>query len=164
MKDKTAESALAALGEITETFPQSVEFAFPQADDPENLYRVMKDTVASIFYNAGFDGLLETEKKIRSIIQKQPSGEEVLKLTGFDLARLDTLVRLDWPGSFRSFKNGAILAPMVGFRVGGRDIRELAELHRRNRFRRKIEEFLAECGMDEIRTDFAEKKYEKYLD
>lgn len=78
-------------------------------------------------------------------------------------AKKSVAVRKDWAAALRAAKRGSALSSVIkwGFMPG--DIKELARLHKANKFRKKIEDLLEDCNFHEECSDFCAKDYSAYL-
>lgn len=72
-------------------------------------------------------------------------------------------IRKDWNKAFESVKEGKQLSALIGFGFSDSDIRELARLHKANKYRNKIEDLLEDCNFHTECSDFSSKNYEKYI-
>lgn len=103
------------------------------------------------------------ECKIRKIIQDSPYANDVLGIINFDELLEETKIRRDFKTAFKKIKYGYELSCVLRWSFYKRDIRNLAKLHKSNKYRRKIEELLTDCNFYTECGNFASKNYEKYL-
>lgn len=72
-------------------------------------------------------------------------------------------IRSDWAAALRSVKYGYELSKWIDYGFYDEDIVELAKLHKRNRFRRKIEDLLEDCNFHYECGKFADHDYDEFL-
>lgn len=72
-------------------------------------------------------------------------------------------IRKDWAQALRSVKRGTELSYRIDFGFSEVDISELAKLHKKNKFRRKIEDLLTDCNFHTECSDFDDGLYDKYI-
>ena len=72
-------------------------------------------------------------------------------------------IRSDWAKALRNVRNGRNLSYKIGFGFSKEDISELAKLHQKNKFRKKIESLLEDCNFHTENADFSVGNYDKYI-
>lgn len=94
--------------------------------------------------------------KIREIVAG--SGAEI------DFAKCvkEAEIRLDFASALRSVKRGKELSYPLGWGFDKDDLMALMELHRSNKFRRKIEDLLEDCNFHTECGLLSEKQYEEF--
>lgn len=94
--------------------------------------------------------------KIREIVAG--SGAEI------DFAKCvkEAEIRLDFASALRSVKRGTELSYPLGYGFDRDDLMALMELHRSNKFRRKIEDLLEDCNFHTECGLLSEKNYEEF--
>ena len=78
-------------------------------------------------------------------------------------AEQEAAIRMDFAKALKNAQKGSDLSYPLGFGFSKDDIRELAKLHKRNRYRRKIEDLLTDCNFHQECADFADGNYDEYL-
>ncbi len=81
--------------------------------------------------------------------------KDIVSETGinFDKCYDDARIRLHFPEALKSVREGSVLSALLGWSFAPDDLMELMELHKQNRFRKKIEDMLedanyhGECGL-----------------
>lgn len=94
--------------------------------------------------------------KIREIVAG--SGAEI------DFAKCvkEAEIRLDFASALRSVKRGTELSYSLGWGFDRDDLMALMELHRSNKFRKKIEDLLEDCNFHTERGLLSEKQYKEF--
>ena len=69
----------------------------------------------------------------------------------------------DWNTALRSVNKGTSLSALIHWSFSDDDIRKLAELHKANKFRRKIEDLLDDCNFHYESTKFSHGEYAEFL-
>lgn len=105
---------------------------------------------------------VKRKEEILAFIRSYPCGEYFLTRVDIDKVMQDAMIRRDWETALRNHSYDE-LSSMVSYRFGTDDIRELAALHKKRRFRRKIEDLLESCNFHSECCDFANGSYDKYL-
>lgn len=105
----------------------------------------------------------EAEKYIMELINGNPCEKEIRELINMDKIMRSVEVRRDFGKALKSVKNGSKLSPIIGYGLSDRDIKELAKLHKANKFRKKIEDLLEDCNFHAEFADFIDHKYDRYL-
>ena len=72
-------------------------------------------------------------------------------------------IHRDWSSAFRSVKDGADLSGPVRYSFYQSDLYEFVRLHKANRFRKKIEELLANCNYNGERGLLSEGLYDECI-
>ena len=109
------------------------------------------------------DDLDATEKAVLGILNRHEISSRSVSIIDVPAARRSAEVRKDWRKALRSVKCGESLSGAIGYGFFRSDIATLARLHKANRFRRKIEDLLSDCNFHTESADFADGRYEKYL-
>ena len=109
------------------------------------------------------DDMDATEKAILGILNENEIPLCSISIIDVPAARRSAEVRRDWEKALRSVRKGEALSGAIGYGFTHNDIVTLAKLHKANRFRRKIEDLLSDCNFHTESADFADGRYEKYL-
>lgn len=72
-------------------------------------------------------------------------------------------VRRNWADALRNISYGRKLSPVIEWGLSPEDISELAKLHQKNRFRKKIEDLLEDCNFHYECGKFVEGDYKEFL-
>ena len=75
----------------------------------------------------------------------------------------DAIVRSDWYEALKNVKKGTDLSSKISYVLSDEDLSELAKLHKKNKFRKKIEDLLEDINFHQESGDFANKNYDKYI-
>lgn len=105
----------------------------------------------------------ESLKEIKEMISSSDCGETILKKVDFDKCKREAEIRCDWSKALRT-EDVHQLASAVRYALSKRDIAELALLHKRNRQRKKIEDFLESVNFHYECGRFANKEYAEFLE
>lgn len=92
--------------------------------------------------------------------------KNIVSETGIDFDKCydDARIRLHFPEALKSVSEGSDLAALLGYSFSSDDLMELMKLHKKNRFRKKIEDMLtganfhSECGL------LCSQQYEDFAD
>ena len=105
----------------------------------------------------------DLEKLIMEKINKSSCYKVLLKLLNIEEIKESVTVRRDWETALRSSETVSSLSSKIGYAFYDRDIKKLAELHKRGKFRKKIERLLENCNFHKECGDLAEGSYNEYL-
>ena len=75
------------------------------------------------------------------IIDHTDTPEAIRKYVSLDAAWRDAEIRRDWASALRTVKHGEDLSCEIDWAFSTRDIKNLAKLHKANRFRKKLKIF-----------------------
>lgn len=119
----------------------------------------LKTDICSIFID--FENSKET---ILEMIHDSKYGREILdKYLKLSDIEKNVEVRKDFTTAFKNVKYGTDLSKILDYAFNKRDLKNLASLHKKNKYRRKIEELLSDCNFHNVVADFHDKNYDKYL-
>ena len=104
------------------------------------------------------------EDYVKSKIETTGRAEEIYKVIDWDSILENVEIRSDFASALRKVKDGAILAGKLGWAFSDKDLRQLVELHRKNRFRKKIEDMLTDANFHTEATLLFERKYNELLE
>ena len=130
--------------------------------NPWAIFMHMRADISAILVKNA-ENVDEVFGSIKEMIRACPHAGELAERIDPDLAKRDALIRLDWAEALRNARKGTDLSHDIGFGFSKNDIRELAVLHRKNRFRGKIEDLLTDCNFHKEAGDFMEGRYEEYI-
>ncbi len=103
------------------------------------------------------------EKDVRRIIGESFYSKEIIKMLRIYDIRGIANIRRNFGLALKNVKKGTELSSILGWGLSRQDIKELAILHKRNRYRMKIEDLLTDCNFHKECGEFIEGKYEYYL-
>ena len=126
---------------------------------------------ALIYLEADMEDIL---RKADSVPDKYSELKEYVnsKITYFPKNKIDAMfakilasvkIRRDWAQALREVKKGSELSGCIGYSFYDSDISALAQLHKANKFRKKIESLLTDCNFHKECGDFSEGLYDEYL-
>ena len=104
------------------------------------------------------------EDYVKSKIETTGRAEEIYKAIDWDSILKNVEIRSDFASALRKVRDGAILAGKLGWAFSDQDLRQLVELHRKNRFRKKIEDMLTDANFHTEATLLFERKYNELLE
>lgn len=87
---------------------------------------------------------------------------EIERYIDTDKAKNEAAIRRDWKKAFEGVKRGDDLAGNINYRFTKEDLIEFGELHKRNKFRRKIEDILECCNYHNECGLLAANNYDDY--
>ena len=125
------------------------------SDDSHLWHIVLKNDIESLSVKHGFDVVKEATEKI--ITSKRFSNIMI----DWDNVERAVKVRSDWPAVLRKVKDGAKISHLIGYAFGDDDLITLIELHKKNRFRKKIEDLLEDCNFHDICGHLSTKQYDQ---
>lgn len=104
------------------------------------------------------------EEKIKTIIKEAEDGEYILdKYIDFEKIKNEVYIRKNFADALRSVKKGTELSSKLNYSFSSKDIKELAKLHKSNKFRKKIENLLEDCNFHYECGKFMDKDYDEFL-
>ena len=107
----------------------------------------------------------ERFSEIEKIINSSEYAEDIsekfsLKLSCYDVAAL----RRDLASTLKKYKDISDLSSDLNYSFTHQDIRDFVALHRKNRFRKKIEDLLTNCNFHYECSMMCNKKYDELLE
>lgn len=99
---------------------------------------------------------LEALDKIKEVIKDLPK-------INIDKCIKDAQIRLDFASALRNVKKGEALSGPLEYGFGPDDLMQLMELHKTNKFRKKIEDLLTDCNFHSESTLLSARKYDEYI-
>lgn len=102
--------------------------------------------------------------EINEIIDRTDTPAEIRRYISLDAAWRDAEIRRDWASALRAVRHGEDLSHEIGWAFSTRDIKNLAKLHKANRFRKKIEDLLEDCNFHTEAALMCSHQYDKLLD
>lgn len=99
---------------------------------------------------------------IKNEILAAENGSEILSKLSWEKIENTVTIKSDWVAAFGSTKAGSDLAHPLGYTLSGIDLKELAALHKANKYRKKIESLLTCMNFHAACQDFVYGSYAKY--
>lgn len=90
-------------------------------------------------------------------------GNEIISNLDFESMEEIISIKCDWENSLRSIRTGRALSSPIGYSLDLMDLKNLATLHKANKFKKKIETLLTNCNFHKECSDFKNKHYDEYL-
>lgn len=100
---------------------------------------------------------------IKNEILAAENGSEILSKLSWEKIERVIMLKSDWSAAFENTKEGSDLANPLGYTLSGIDLKELAALHKANKYRKKIESLLESMNFHAACGDFVYGNYEKYI-
>ena len=97
------------------------------------------------------------------IIDHTDNPAVIRQYVSIDAAWRDAEIRRDWASALRAVKHGEDLSHDIDWAFSPRDIKNLAKLHKANRFRKKIENLLDDCNFHTEAALMSSHQYDKLL-
>lgn len=109
------------------------------------------------------DDMQAVRDEINEIIDRTDTPEAIRKYVSLDRAWRDAEIRRDWASALRAVKHGKDLSRELDWAFSTRDLKNLAKLHKANRFRKKIEDLLEDCNFHKEAALMCSHQYDKLL-
>lgn len=158
--DELRRSVNQAVQEIGKRFYGST---WPMRNDL-NVYQALNDLQADI---AGAleraDDMQAARDVIDEIIDHTDNPAVVRQYVSIDAAWRDAEIRRDWASALCAVRHGEDLSRDIDWAFSTRDIKNLAKLHKANRFRKKIEDLLEDCNFHKEAALMCSHQYDKLL-
>lgn len=132
-------------------------------DDPLTESRL--NSACSILYDSIVDSLLaiknfdKTYREIAELLQ----ASDVSKHIAIEKAYREAEIRRDFASALRSVRRGGQLAEALRYAFSGTDLYNLAKLHKKNKFRKKIENLLDDCNFRKESALMHDGDYSQWL-
>lgn len=130
------------------------------------------ENVAAMWLNADIPYILlkqeegdreKAEEYIKAKIDATGRATEIYKVINWNSIKEKVKIRSDFASALRKVKNGAELAGRLGWSFSDDDLRQLTALHRKNRFRQKIEDLLTDANFHSECILLQDRKYDELL-
>lgn len=105
----------------------------------------------------------ESEEIIQTIIRGVSCGSEILAMLDWEKIQDNVNIRSNFYEALQSVKDGSDLADRLWYSFSSVDIAHLAELHKSNKCRKKIEALLVYCNFHYVSGEFKKHKYDEFL-
>ena len=109
------------------------------------------------------DDMQAARDVIDDIIDHTDNPAVIRQYVSIDAAWRDAEIRRDWASALRAVKHGEDLSHDIDWAFSPRDIKNLAKLHKANRFRKKIENLLDDCNFHTEAALMSSHQYDKLL-
>ena len=109
------------------------------------------------------DDMQAARDVIDEIIDHTDKPAVIRQYVSIDAAWRDAEIRRDWASALRAVKHGEDLSHDIDWAFSPRDIKNLAKLHKANRFRKKIENLLDDCNFHTEAALMSSHQYDKLL-
>ena len=109
------------------------------------------------------DDMQAARDVIDEIIDHTDNPAVIRQYVSIDAAWRDAEIRRDWASALRAVKHGEDLSHDIDWAFSPRDIKNLAKLHKANRFRKKIENLLDDCNFHTEAALMSSHQYDKLL-
>ena len=130
------------------------------------------ENVAAMWLNADIPYILlkqeegdreKAEEYVKAKIDATGRAAEIYKVINWNSIKENVKIRSDFASALRKVKNGAELAGRLGWSFSDDDLRQLTALHRKNRFRQKIEDLLTDANFHSECILLQDRKYDELL-
>ena len=111
----------------------------------------LESDIKAVLKKSNMEGL-DTVKDIISNLPK----------INIDRCIKDAQIRLDFASALRNVKKGEALSGPLDYGFGPDDLIQLMELHKANKFRKKIEDLLTDCNFHSESALLSAKNYNEY--
>ena len=137
-----------------------------------NLTVAPNENVAAMWLNADIPYILlkqeegdreKAEEYIKAKIDATGRAAEIYKVINWNSIKEKVKIRSDFASALRRVKNGAELAGRLDWSFSDDDLRQLTALHRKNRFRQKIEDLLTDANFHSECILLQDRKYDELL-
>ena len=108
------------------------------------------------------EDMSEVREEIENLLKSSWAYGKINKIISVDKAYRRAEVRKDFATALRGVKNGAALSGILGWAFSDEDLKQLARLHKSNRFRKKIEELLTDCNFHSECALMSSKRYSEF--
>lgn len=100
------------------------------------------------------------QAEIEEMLRRTGLEREIRSAIQWDRILQTVRVRNDFPSALRNVKRGADLSHILRYSFSHNDLVTLAKLHRKNRFRKKIEDLLEDCNYHYVCGMLASGEYD----
>ena len=117
-----------------------------------------------VLYMRDAKDLDEARCEIEELIDESAYRKEIRRIVSIEAAYKEAKIRRDFAKALQRVKYGSALSQPLGYRFSHADLKNLATLHRTNRFREKIEDLLTDCNFHEECALMHSGNYSAWLD
>lgn len=107
-------------------------------------YMWLENDISSSLFKA--ENIETTFDEIYEILKGSPMYDDINNIISMHTAYKRATIRKDFATALKKVKNGAALSGVLGWSFSDDDLKNLAKLHKANKFRKKIEELLTDCN------------------
>ena len=133
----------------------TTEYEIP--DDYRTLIYI-KDDIETIMMNTPPE---QWNHYITDILSESPIYTQLLNVLELNKIKEIVKIRKNWATALKNVKKGTELSSKIEWRFSDKDLIELATLHKKNKYRRKIEDLLEDCNFHHECGMLNEQKYEE---
>lgn len=112
----------------------------------DQIGRYIAGDIEWIFQTAPSSCHKDIEQEIRSKIEATGCAKKVYEAIKWDSIFENLAIRADFASALSQIEDGTCLAARLGWGFSDKDLRQLAGLHKENRFRKQIEEMLTDAN------------------
>lgn len=105
----------------------------------------------------------DSREDILNLIRINKYGKEILKEIALNKIDRNVEIRSDFAFALKSVKSGSDLSSDLRWNLSNKDICKLAELHKKNRYRKKIESLLTNCNFHYACGKFINGEYDEFI-
>ena len=146
---------------VAEFFPKGKNYSH-EGRDINNGYLWLKSDIIDLLSKS--EDVFTMSRKIEAVIKKSPYADVIFnKFIQMDELMDEVEIRKDFSAALKTVKVGRDLAPRIGYAFSAVDIRNLALLHKANKYRKKIESLLEACNFHYENGKFDRGEYEEFL-
>ena len=102
-------------------------------------------------------------EKYNNLISDSPFKSQIEKHINLDSVLEEVVIRRDFATALKNVRDVSALSWKLGYGFNTIDIKNLAELHRSGKFRKKIEDLLTDCNFHYEAGKFAAHEYDEFL-
>ena len=107
--------------------------------------------------------IVDAKEWILTMLMKSSFADEILNNVSLEKAYMAVVIRKDFHSALKSVKHGRELASKLSYSFSGKDLMELAKLHKGNKCRKKIEQLLTSCNFHSEVGRLVRKEYDYFL-
>lgn len=138
------------------TVSAEAEQSYPESEKDNSRY-------AAMWIEADIEALLLQGVPEGEIHEELSSDMDAARYIHWDEILSSVAIRSDWAAALKGVKDGTRLSSRIRWALSRNDIRTLAGLHKKNRYRRKIEDLLEDCNFHYECGCFASGRYAEFL-
>ncbi len=127
---------------------------------PDELFR-LKDSTNYCFRLHRID--LDVIKSVQALFDSSFLNYELRQQGIIGAAVDDASIRLNWADALKGVRKGSKLSFAIGYGLLSEDLATLATLHKKNKYRKKIEDLLEDINYHTECADFSAGRYDEYL-
>lgn len=105
----------------------------------------------------------DSREDILNLIRTNKYGKEILKEIALNKIDRNVEIRSDFAAALKSVKSGSDLSSDLCWSLSNKDICKLAKLHKKNKYRKKIESLLTDCNFHYECGKFINGEYDEFI-